>query len=152
MPNIFLGLGSNQGDREKNLLKAIDLISKIPTLNLVQSKITETEPYGFKEQDCFLNMVLRGTTLLSPHKLLLAIKQIELKLGRKPTFHWGPRVIDIDILFYDDLILHEKDLVIPHPDLVNRLFVLAPLAEIAPTFIHPVLQKTILTLLTEYVA
>jgi 2-amino-4-hydroxy-6-hydroxymethyldihydropteridine diphosphokinase len=148
MPNIFLGLGSNQGDREKNLLKAIE----VPMFNLVQSKITETEPYGFKEQDCFLNMVLGGTTLLSPHKLLLAIKQIELKLGRKPTFHWGPRVIDIDILFYDDLILHEKDLVIPHPDLVNRLFVLAPLAEIAPTFIHPVLQKTILTLLTEYVA
>jgi dihydroneopterin aldolase / 2-amino-4-hydroxy-6-hydroxymethyldihydropteridine diphosphokinase len=150
--NIYLGLGSNQGNRENNLFEAIDLISKIPLNNMNQSNVIETEPYGYKKQENFLNMVVEGETKLSPQELLTKIKQIETAIGRKKTFHWGPRIIDIDILFYDDLILNKKELTIPHPDIENRLFVLAPMAEIAPTYIHPILKKTMIDLYQKFVA
>lgn len=152
MHDFYLGLGSNLGDREENLQQAVDRIRPFVTSGFLSSSIIETKPYGYLEQPCFLNMVVGGNTNLSPHELLSSIKNIESVLGRKKTFRWGPRFIDIDILFYDDLIINEKGLIIPHADIVNRIFVLEPLAEIAPNFIHPVLKKTILTLLSEIVA
>ncbi len=144
---IFLALGSNLGDRLENLETAIQ---NMPAGVLVQkrSSIYETPPWGFEDQPPFLNMVIQGETLFSPWKLLKTIKKLEGRMGRQPTFQNGPRLIDIDILFYDDLEFDQRGLVIPHPRIPERAFVLVPLAEIAPNYLHPVLQFTMQQLLT----
>jgi 2-amino-4-hydroxy-6-hydroxymethyldihydropteridine diphosphokinase len=147
MPTIYLGLGSNLGDREANLRRALDLLGERVQVKRTSS-IYETEPVGFKDQPQFLNLVCCGTTELSPRDLLAFVKSIEAVMGRLPTVRFGPRLIDIDILFYDDLVLDEADLVIPHPRLHERAFVLVPLSEIAPDLVHPVLKKTVRDLLT----
>jgi 2-amino-4-hydroxy-6-hydroxymethyldihydropteridine diphosphokinase len=139
---IFLSLGSNLGDRFTNLQDAIRSLP--PNIQpLSQSQIYETEPWGYTDQPAFLNLVIKGSTELTPQKVLAFIKEMEVFLGRKETFRFGPRLIDLDILFYDDLILDSPDLTIPHPRLIERAFMLIPLAEIAPEFIHPVTRKTI---------
>ena len=139
---IFLSLGSNLGDRFTNLQDAIrSLPPNIQALS--QSRIYETEPWGYTDQPAFLNLVIKGSTELAPQKVLAFIKEMEVVLGRKETFRFGPRLIDLDILFYDDLVLNSPDLTIPHPRLCERAFVLIPLAEIAPDFTHPVTRKTI---------
>ena len=138
----YLGLGSNIGDREINLLKALSLISQESRL-IKTSSIYETKPIGYEKQSYFLNMVCQISTKLKPVDLLQSIKQIENKLGRKPSFRNAPRIIDIDILFYDNKIMNINNLVIPHPRLVERAFVLIPLAEITPKLIHPELGKSI---------
>lgn len=146
MPIIFLALGTNLGDREKNLRKALAAMPPKVRVVLVSS-VLETEPWGFENQPSFLNQVIRAETDLSPLDLLRHLKSLETELGRKPTFRYGPRLIDLDILFYDDLILETSELTIPHPYLHKRNFVLIPLAEIAPELFHPVLKKTIQELL-----
>ncbi len=138
---IFLGLGSNLGDRQSNLLEALHRLREKITIRSVSS-CYETEPVGYLDQPRFLNVVCSGTTSLSPRELFRFIKGIEKKMGRRPTVRYGPRPIDIDILFYDDLVLDEPDLVIPHPRLAERAFVLVPLAEIAPQQVHPTLHMT----------
>jgi dihydroneopterin aldolase/2-amino-4-hydroxy-6-hydroxymethyldihydropteridine diphosphokinase len=152
MPEIYLSLGTNQGNREKNLQKALNMIRQLAISSISLSTTIETKPYGYLEQGLFLNMAIGGITDLNPYELLSSVKKIESALGRKKTFHWGPRLIDIDILFYENLIMNEKDLIIPHPDIENRIFVLQPLVQIAPHFIHPVLKKNMITLLSEIVA
>ncbi len=144
--SIFLALGSNLGDRQGNLETAIQCM---PPGVLVQkrSSIYETPPWGFQDQPAFLNMVIQAETRFSPWKLLKTIKKLEGSMGRQPTFRNGPRLIDIDILFYDDLDIEQSGLVIPHPRIPERAFVLVPLAEIAPNFLHPVLQVTMQELL-----
>ena len=142
MPSAYLCLGSNLGDREKNLTRALSLLSQEVKLEKVSS-IYETEPVGYKEQPLFLNMVCQGTTNLNPQELLSLAKAIESKMGRAPSFPNAPRPIDIDILFYDNEIITTKDLTIPHPRLTDRAFVLVPLAEIAPELVHPELGKSI---------
>jgi 2-amino-4-hydroxy-6-hydroxymethyldihydropteridine diphosphokinase len=145
---IYLGLGTNVGDRKRHLQEAID--SFFPNINCLQlSSIYETKPVGYTEQTEFLNQVVLAETDLAPLALLNQIKYIENKLGRQPTFRFGPRVIDIDILFYDDLMQETPRLTIPHPRLLERAFVLVPLAEIAPQFVHPVLKKRIIDLAGE---
>jgi 2-amino-4-hydroxy-6-hydroxymethyldihydropteridine diphosphokinase len=114
-----------------------------------RSAIYETPPWGFEDQPAFLNMVLRAETEFSPWKLLKTIKKLEGSMGRQQTFRNGPRLIDIDILFYDKLETEQSGLTIPHPRIAERAFVLVPLAEIAPDFIHPVLQVTIQDLLSK---
>lgn len=144
---IFLSLGSNLGDRLNNLQDAIRSLP--PNVQpLSQSRIYETDPWGYVDQPAFLNLVIKASTELSPKKLLAFIKKMEVVLGREEAFRYGPRLIDLDILFYDDLVLDSPDLTIPHPQLTERAFVLIPLAEVAPDLIHPVTKKTIWQLKT----
>lgn len=139
---VYLGLGSNLGDRHQNLRRALRLLSEKMTIQMVSS-IYETEPIGFSDQPVFLNAVCKATTSLSPEGLLLAAKEIEQEIGRTPTFQNGPRLIDIDILLYDNRIISTPDLEIPHPRMSERAFVLAPLAEIAPDLVHPIKGKRV---------
>lgn len=139
---IYLSLGSNLGNRAANLKEAIASLPPQMTVNK-KSNVYETPPWGYTEQDNFLNQVIKVTTYLEPEPLLKHIKRLEVALGRKTTFRYGPRLIDIDILFYDDLVLDTSSLVIPHPHLHERGFVLQPMMDIAPDLVHPVQKKTI---------
>ena len=146
MPLVYLALGSNIGDRRDNLRRAVTALA--PEVRVVaQSPIYETPAWGYENQPAFLNMALEGETALPPESLLAYVKRLETELGRTPSFHWGPRLIDIDILFYDDLVLNAPDLAIPHPRLHERSFVLVPLNNLAPSLVHPVLGQTIAQLL-----
>lgn len=148
MTIAYLGLGSNLGDRKQNLAQALELVSQQVAVEQLSS-IYETEPVGYKQQPLFLNAVCRIFTKLSPEQLLGLAKGIEAKLGRIPSFHNAPRLIDIDILFYGDEVVSSRELTIPHPHLAERAFVLVPLAEIAPGLIHPENGKTIRELLNK---
>jgi 2-amino-4-hydroxy-6-hydroxymethyldihydropteridine diphosphokinase len=135
-------MGSNLGNRLANLRTAINSLStKIQPLT--QSSVYETEPWGYSDQPTFLNLVLKGETKLDPQDLLTFLKDTEKSMGRKETFRFGPRLIDLDILFFDDLVLESPNLTIPHPRIIERAFVLVPLAEITPDFIHPVRAEAI---------
>ena len=139
---VYLALGSNMGNRLSNLKAAV--LNLTPQMTVKQkSSVYETPPWGFTEQDAFLNQVVKVTTYLEPEPLLRHLKRMETALGRVPNFQNGPRVIDIDILFFDNMIINTPPLVVPHPRLHERAFVLVPFAEIEPDFIHPILQRPI---------
>ena len=148
MSTVYLGLGSNLGDREANLVKALGLLTQQVTIGQVSS-IYETEPVGYKEQPWFLNLVCVGETKMDPFDLLTFTKEIEAELGRVSSFPNAPRPIDIDLLLYDDQKIDTDDLTIPHPRMGERRFVLAPMVEIAASIIHPGNSKTIKELLSE---
>ena len=139
---VYLALGTNLGDRPGNLRAAIEAFS-IQIHVLAESRIYETEPWGFTDQPAFLNMVVRAETEFSPPQLLERLKKLEASLGRIPNFRNGPRLIDLDILFYDQICLDTPGLVIPHPRLHERAFVLVPLADLAPGLVHPVLGRSV---------
>jgi len=135
-PSIYLALGTNLGDRQGNLTTALQMLHEHVTIEQC-SAVYETEPAYVTEQPRFLNMVVQGTTALSPHALLAFLKHLERALGRQPGQRYGPRLIDLDILFYGEAVLNTPDLAIPHPRFAERAFVLIPLAEIAPNLVPP---------------
>lgn len=137
MATVYLALGTNVGDREKNLSEAIRLLGEAAVQVMKVSSIYETEPVDYLDQAWFLNAVLAAHTDLSPSALLGALRGIEARMGSKKTFAKGPRLIDLDILLYDDAAFDTPDLQIPHPRMLQRNFVLVPLAEIAPILRHP---------------
>ncbi len=147
---VLLSLGSNMEDKEKHLKDALEELDAEPATNVIKvSSIMETKPYGYKEQDNFMNCAVEVSTLLAPKDLLIFTQGIELKHGRERKIHWGPRTLDIDIVFYDDLVYGDGTLQIPHIDMQNRYFVLKPLSEIEPGFRHPLLNRTVMELLFE---
>jgi 2-amino-4-hydroxy-6-hydroxymethyldihydropteridine diphosphokinase len=139
---IYLALGSNLGDRITNLQTAIDALPPAVRV-LALSPVYETSPWGYVDQPEFLNQVVKGETGLPPEELLEYIKSIETNLGRVENFRYGPRLIDLDILLYDDQVLQTTQLSIPHPRLAERAFVLFPLADLAPDLCHPLSGRTI---------
>jgi 2-amino-4-hydroxy-6-hydroxymethyldihydropteridine diphosphokinase len=139
---VYLALGSNLGDRHTNLKQAIAALT--PQMEVkAKSQVYETPPWGVEDQPKFLNQVVKAKTYLEPEQLLKHLKRLEIALGRKESVPNGPRLIDIDILFYDDLVLNTPGLTIPHPRLHERGFVLLPLMDIAPDLVHPVSQQSV---------
>ena len=143
----YRGLGTNLGDRRENLAQAVRRLNAGPELKVLQtSGIYETAPWGLTGQPDFLNLVAEVSTSLSPRQLLVRVKELEQGLGRQAGPRFGPRLIDVDILLYGDSVVDEHDLQIPHASLHLRAFALVPLAELAPTLVHPVLGLSIANL------
>lgn len=143
MATVYIGIGSNLGEREENCRKAVGLFQENKIVVTNMSLMIETEPLGVTDQPKFINMAVEAHTDLGPEELLALLQEIEFKMGRLPSARWGPRVIDLDILFYDDLVMKIDNLEIPHPYIKDRGFVLKPLAEIAPEKMHPVFKKSV---------
>ncbi len=143
----FIGVGTNLGRKEQNCLEAFRLIEEGSAGKILKkSSLYHTQPYGVENQGWFLNAALKLETSLSVHELFLSLKAIERKMGRAPGLRWGPRIIDLDLLFYNSVIMETDGLTLPHPGISFRRFVLEPLAEIEEDLVHPVLHKTISTL------
>ncbi len=151
MKNIsYIGIGSNLGDKCTNCTLAIEQIIKSESNRLLeQSSFYLTEPWGYQEQDDFINLAVKIRTSLSPFKLLAYLQEIERKFSKEVTVCWGPRIIDLDILFYNDEIISSPQLTIPHPHICQRRFVLVPLHEIDPHLVHPVNHLKISKLLDD---
>jgi 2-amino-4-hydroxy-6-hydroxymethyldihydropteridine diphosphokinase len=146
---VFIGLGSNLGDRRANLADALDRVRKLPDTRIIkESSFYESEPHG-DAKTWFVNGVIEIETELSPDNLLKKLKSIESAMGRKRVKgkRWGSRIIDLDVLFYAGMVVRKRGLRVPHPEVANRRFVLLPLSELAPQLVHPVLQATISDLL-----
>ena len=146
----YIAVGSNMGDSREHIAKALGQLEKHKDIQVTKvSGLLETLPYGGVEQDNFVNGMFEIRTLLTPEELLRELHKIETSEGRERKIHWGPRTLDLDIIFYDDLIYSSEDLVIPHVDMENRYFVLKPLSELAPNFRHPITHKTVAQMLAE---
>ena len=151
MASVYLGLGTNIGNKRRNMVTAAALLAERAGDVLSLSSFYETEPWGFDSENTFLNAVLELETICSPMELLHLTQQIEREMGRtqKSDGSYHDRIIDIDILLYGNEIIHTEELVVPHPLMQQRLFVMQPLAEIAPSLVHPVLQKSMYELYME---
>jgi 2-amino-4-hydroxy-6-hydroxymethyldihydropteridine diphosphokinase len=149
MAIAYIGIGSNLGNRQKNCSRAIEMLETRGIVVKKRSSMYETKPWGVADQPQFINMALEVDTGLEPYDLLRMLKDIERELGRRETSKWGPRIIDLDILLFDDLFLRDNSLQIPHPLMHERDFVLKPLCEIAPDKIHPLRKVKMCDLLQE---
>ena len=148
----YVALGSNLGDKEANLRKALELLQERGVEVVKTSSFICTEPYGVTDQPQFLNGVCEVRTRMAPLALLHTLLEIEQEMGRVRLRHWGERNIDLDLLLYEDVVMDTPELILPHPDMQNRDFVLLPLAEIAPELVHPILQKSIEELSNLYIS
>ena len=149
MAYAYIGFGSNIDDRLNYIAQALRLLSEADDVSLIQiSSLYETEPVGYEEQDWFLNGVIAVETSLLVHQLLALLKTIEGLVGRRNRTRWGPREVDLDLLIYDQCCINTSDLIVPHPGMHQRNFVLVPFAEIAPDVLHPIFQQNIRTLLS----
>lgn len=146
MAEVFLALGTNLGDRHANLIAALNALGDYVEI-MSKSRLYETSPMYVADQPAFLNMVVRAVTELTPHELLAALKHLEKKLGRKTTYSNGPRLIDLDILYFDDILLDDEDLQIPHLRISERSFVLSPMADISIDFLDPRTGESIANML-----
>ncbi|AGK95353.1 2-amino-4-hydroxy-6-hydroxymethyldihydropteridine diphosphokinase [Clostridium pasteurianum] len=147
---VYVGMGSNMGDKEENLKAAIKLIEDSSKSKVTKiSKFYITKPVGYLDQDDFLNCAIEVKTILSPEEFMTALLNFEKILKRERIIHWGPRTIDLDILLYDNLVTSEEDYIIPHPRMPERLFVIEPLCDIAPYLVHPILNKRIIDIKAE---
>ena len=149
MNTVYIQLGSNIGERESFIAKSMEQIEENIGEIITASSVFETIPWGNENQNNFLNSVIKIKTLFDSFKVLKKSQEIENNLGRERVEKWGERTIDLDILFYNNNIINTKELIIPHPFIQKRKFVLVPLSEIAPNYIHPILKKSISTLLSE---
>ena len=140
--SVYLGLGSNLDDRERNLLHAVERLGENVVITQISSPF-DTDPVGYDDQPRFLNAAVKGETKLTPDDLLKFVKKIEIDMGRTTSFVNGPRLIDIDILLYDDVVMDTLTLTIPHPRYTERAFVLVPLAQIAPDMVCPTRHKAV---------
>lgn len=147
MSIVYLGIGSNLGNREENCLHSIELLQNRGVSVRKRSSMYETAPWGVENQPPYLNMAIEIETELGPEALLHILQDIESKVGRAKTYRWGPRVLDLDILLFNQLVMNTEELTIPHPYMHQRDFVLRPLNEIAPGVKHPLLQSSISELL-----
>jgi len=154
MSRAFIGVGSNEGERLERISSAIRALAATPQVRVVQmAMIIETEPVGGPPQPAYLNTVLELDTSLEPMELLRTLQRIEQRLGRQPSAQrWSPRPIDLDVLLYDDRVVQQPTLCIPHPRMQERRFVLEPFAQLAPDVVHPVLRRTVKELLAELVS
>ncbi len=148
MPEAVIAIGSNLGNRLEYLQMAVQRMQKFSKIIDI-APLYETTPYGFREQPDFLNSVIIIETDVFPHELLHRLKEIEIQLGRKNRERWGPREIDLDIIFYNNQVIHDDELTIPHPDFKNRIFVLKPLADIRPEWRSPIKGKPVRALLNK---
>lgn len=147
MNGIYIALGSNIGDREGNLKRALDMLEESSVHIIKKSKFYETKPYGVADQPDFLNAVAEVSADMQPIDLLHTMQDIERRMGRERKRHWGERNIDLDLLIYPNVIMDTPELTLPHKDMENREFVLRPMTEIAPDLVHPVLGSTMQELL-----
>lgn len=146
----YLSIGSNMGDKEKNLNDAVERISSLKEVKVERvSGFIVTEPWGYTDQEEFLNGAVKIKTTFSPKELVRALLHIESEMKRERIIKWGPRIIDLDVVFYDDLISDDEEIILPHPRMEEREFVLKPLSELCPYKIHPVLRKSVVKLLDE---
>ena len=153
MAIVHIGIGSNMGNRQANCVKALEMLQSNGIIIKKVSSMHETEPWGLTEQPEFINMTIEAETDITPEYLLIMLKRIENEMGNKDTINrhvrWGPRIVDLDILFHNDIVISMEHLQIPHPLLHKRDFVLLPLSEIAPEKVHPILKKTVRQLFEE---
>ncbi len=148
---VLIGFGSNLGDRSHSINRALQALFRLAETSLLKlSSLYETAPVGYLEQGAFLNGVVQLKTTLSASQLLTTLLAIEKSLGRERLQRWGPRTVDLDILFFADRVINEADLLVPHPEIVRRLFVLEPLCEIVPDLVHPVNGETVADLLNKH--
>ena len=148
----YISIGSNIGDKKKNIEESIERIKNIKEIRVSKiSTLIETAPWGVEDQEEFLNGAIEIDTILSPKELIRTLLKIESDMKRERILRWGPRIIDLDVIFYDDLISSDEEIILPHPRMEERLFVLEPLNEIAPYMLHPIRNKRVFELLSDII-